>query len=142
VNAEGWFRDPERPGTLRYFDGTHWTDQHAEHTPAAHVGPAHGDGEPASDNLGMYRKLGFVLLAVVIGAFAWFALMSNDDSDDKPTSPGRTAVEVACAMLDEGETIRSTYDVLVDVLEPSYTGDGHKAAADAAIAQAQAQGCG
>jgi hypothetical protein len=138
VNAEGWFRDPERPGRLRYFDGTHWTDQHAEHTPAAPVGPAIGDGEPASDNLGMYRKLGFVLLAVVIGAFAWFALTSNDD---KPTSPGRTAAEVACARLDEGETIRSPYDVLVDVLEPSNKGDGHKVAADAAIAQAQAQGC-
>jgi hypothetical protein len=145
VNAEGWFPDPERPGRLRYFDGTHWTDQDAEHAPTAPVGPAIGDGEPASDTLGMYQKLGFVLLAVVIGAFvwfAWFALTGNDDSDDKPASPDRTAVDVACAMLDEGETVRSTYDVLVDVLEPSYTGDGHKTAADAAVAQAQAQGCG
>jgi hypothetical protein len=44
-------------------------------------------------------------------------------------------------MLNEGETVRFAEDVLVDVLEPSNKGDGNKVAADAAIAQAQAQGC-
>jgi hypothetical protein len=28
--SPGWFAVPEHPGMLRYFDGTHWTDQYAQ----------------------------------------------------------------------------------------------------------------
>ena len=85
---------------------------------------------------------------IVAGGFATLGifvlggvLADNNENDDEPAKTF-TAVEAACQMLNDGETVRFTYDVMVDLMRPDYTGDGHKAAAQAVVAEAQAQGCG
>jgi hypothetical protein len=116
MNAEGWFPDPERPGRLRYFDGTHWTGQYDEHTRAAPVGPPIGDGEPPAPTpggksfgmklaslfgvagLGTTGKLAVAAgLMVSIGLLTWGITAEvndvGDDSDDKLSSP-RVAAQI------------------------------------------------
>ena len=76
----GWYPDPERPSTQRYWDGQHWTP---------HRAPAAPDGPPPARP----RPIGLVLLAAllaaavaILGAQAWGSLTSGGSGTVPPVS--------------------------------------------------------
>jgi hypothetical protein len=42
MSAPGWYPDPSRPGTLRWWDGNQWSDQFAPAPPPVYVGQTEG----------------------------------------------------------------------------------------------------
>lgn len=79
----GWYRDPERPDGLRYWDGETWTEQRRDRpewldddTSAPAEEPPEGDG-----NRGRRTLAVIVVIGALLCAYVWFAI---------PRRPART----------------------------------------------------
>jgi Protein of unknown function (DUF2510)/Domain of unknown function (DUF4190) len=86
----GWYRDPQRPGTLRYFDGASWT-QHVAPAPVAaasvvagppapftgqpQLGPS-GIGADPSDPVHWLLPTGRTWQSIAAGYVALFAMVA------------------------------------------------------------------
>jgi hypothetical protein len=68
--APGWYDDPERPGQLRYWDGSAWTDHRAGSPPLkAAAAPARPTEQPQGE-AGEDKSFALVVAGVLGGAFA------------------------------------------------------------------------
>jgi hypothetical protein len=150
MNAEGWFPDPAQPGRLRYFDGTHWTDQYAEHTPAAPTGLPVGDSEPGQplpspsspaptatrESTGGLTILGkhfsantvvsvVVAVAVAIVAFAVWALASNAEDGQSNLIPAHKTLVYNLAAEGDCASLQVSFDNAYEKRGPGGT-EKHK----------------
>jgi hypothetical protein len=66
MNApQGWFPDPERPGRLRYFDGTVWTEHYAPETPPPAAEDSSPTPTPTKFNNPQWVKITAIVFAVL-----------------------------------------------------------------------------
>lgn len=90
---DGWFRDPENPGQLRYWDGSAWTGERMDVPAYAGHGAIDPPSSPTSSNLmrsGFPIAIGVIALVTVLVIVA-SGFGSGPDSDDESgtlTPPG------------------------------------------------------
>ena len=87
TKAPGWYRDPEDPAFIRYWDGAHWTDQRRDRPAWA---PAMSVEEEAAHRAAMRRRKWWMRGAgtLVVGALLVLTLLAI--RSDVPAIPPRT----------------------------------------------------
>jgi hypothetical protein len=73
----GWYPDPERPGTQRYWDGSTWTEQ-TQTSPPRQPQPPSQSKDPKNDGLALAGWITAVLIPF-IGAIIGVVLMNRKD---------------------------------------------------------------
>lgn len=87
---DGWFRDPEHPGQLRYWDGSAWTDQRMDAPVHSGPGAVVAPGEGTDPNLKRFAIPIAAGLVAVITVFAILAGRSGSGDDGSPQAYGPT----------------------------------------------------
>lgn len=94
TQAPGWYPDPDRADSLRYWDGSTWTDQRRDRPEwLAESTAAGAEGRPPRS---MRRPLAIVIaIGVALTAFVWFTIPKRPDRsiDDRAFL---AAAESAC----------------------------------------------
>jgi hypothetical protein len=87
TKAPGWYRDPEDPAFIRYWDGAHWTDQRRQRPDWA---PAMTAEEEAAHRAALRRRRWWMRGAgsLVVGALLVVTLFAI--RADVPSVPART----------------------------------------------------
>jgi hypothetical protein len=107
---DGWFRDPEHPGQLRYWDGSSWTGERMPIPSETAPEPTSRWAAPAATNEGSGFSLkkyalpiaaGMVALITIVAIFASGAGRGSGD-DDAPGVTTPTAAESTAPSGDEG----------------------------------------
>lgn len=102
--AAGWYPDPDDPAKQRYWDGQQWTDHRAKAMAVNY--------EQAQELRNRGARKAFIVLGVVGGAVALFAiassLTSNDETTADSTTTSDTAQEAPAAVDDAEDESRCT----------------------------------
>ncbi|HVF73465.1 MAG TPA: DUF2510 domain-containing protein [Acidimicrobiales bacterium] len=129
TKAPGWYRDPEDPAFIRYWDGAHWTDQRRDRPAWA---PAMTAEEEAAHRAALRRRKWWMrgagsLLMVALLVATLFAIRS-----DVPSIPARTVEDTAFTDAAQQVCARRMPAILKQPPEP---GGEDKPNADEQLAQ-------
>ena len=115
TKAPGWYRDPEDPAFIRYWDGGHWTD---ERRPRPSWAPAMTPEEEAAHRAAMRRRRWYLRGAgsIVLGALVVLTLLAI--RSDVPSIPPRSVGDTAFTTAAEGVCARLMPPILAQPPEP------------------------
>lgn len=129
TKAPGWYRDPEDPALIRYWDGSHWTDKRR---PRPEWAPAMTPAEEAAHRAALRRRRWYLRGGGTIAVGALVVLTLLAIRADVPAIPPRSVEDTAFTAAAESVCARTMPAILEQPPEP---GGDDEPPADEAFAQ-------
>ena len=115
TKAPGWYRDPEDPALIRYWDGSHWSDKRR---PRPDWAPALTPAEEAAHRAAMRRRRWYLRGAGTIAFGALVVLTLFAIRSDVPAIPPRSVDDTAFTAAAEAVCARTMPAILEQPPEP------------------------